>query len=65
MQHDSSNNVCPQSGFIMNAVVDPSHPPSTFSTCSVNYLNTFMAPPSGPGCLDNGSRALHLFAAQC
>jgi hypothetical protein len=42
MQHDSNGNACPQSGYIMNAVVDSSNPPIDFSSCSMTYLNTLM-----------------------
>ena len=51
MQHDSSGNSCAQSGFIMNAVVNPSAAPTTFSTCSLQYYNTWAQ--SSGSCLNN------------
>ena len=40
MSHDSSGNSCPQSGMIMNAVMG-SVSPTIFSSCSINYINSF------------------------
>ena len=41
-QHDGNGNACPTSGFIMNAVVSQGSPPTQFSTCSKNYMQTFL-----------------------
>merc|ERR1719362_2662974 len=40
MGHDSNNNACPESGFIMEAVGD-SQASNTFSECSVDYITTY------------------------
>lgn len=52
MQHDSKGNTCPESGFIMNAVVNSGTPPSQFSSCSVSYYNSWTQNGAG-SCLDN------------
>lgn len=51
MNHDSSYNDCPESGFIMNAVLrDPT--PTVFSECSTSYQSNFLSV-SHITCLDN------------
>lgn len=49
-QHDSTNNTCPSSGFVMGAVINLGSPPTQFSTCSLTYFNAFLAGPRA--CLD-------------
>jgi len=51
MNHDSVNNPCAASGFIMNAVLK-APTPTEFSTCSVDYEQNFFAS-SHIKCLDN------------
>jgi hypothetical protein len=51
MSHDSSSNTCPESGFIMNAVVG-SVAPDAFSACSRAYLTAFLEY-GDKSCIDN------------
>jgi hypothetical protein len=53
MRHDSDLNTCPQSGYIMNAVMTFSKTPETWSTCSRNYLDAFFAHAANYNCLDS------------
>lgn len=56
MQHDSVGNQCPQSGFIMGAVLSTSTFPavSEFSTCSHDYLGGWFSENTQRAkCLDN------------
>jgi hypothetical protein len=62
MNHDSTDNACAQSGFIMNAVLK-SPTPTVFSTCSVTYQVGFMST-SHITCLDNQPTKQY-GAAQC
>jgi len=48
MQHDSTGNSCPASGFIMNAVITTT--PTQFSSCSQDYYNQFI---NSYTCLEN------------
>jgi hypothetical protein len=50
--HDSSSNTCPSSGYIMNAEVDGSNAPDSFSDCSRTYLASYMGSNSA-NCCDN------------
>ncbi len=50
MRHDGIDNSCPISGFIMNAVSILNSPPTEFSTCSMDYLSSYLTP-SAPACL--------------
>jgi hypothetical protein len=51
MNHDSTNNDCPASGMIMNAVLK-APTPDKFSTCSIDYQQNFFST-SHIKCLDN------------
>jgi len=51
MNHDSSGNSCPASGFIMNAILS-SPTPTEFSSCSINYEKSWFAA-QHPTCMDN------------
>jgi hypothetical protein len=61
MLHDSVQNACPKSGYIMNAVITGSSAadaPNAFSSCSLNYYNSFLT--FHITCLDN--KPTHLFS---
>ena len=51
MNHDSTDNTCQPSGFIMNAILK-SPTPTTFSTCSVTYEQNWYSS-QYPVCMDN------------
>jgi disintegrin and metalloproteinase domain-containing protein 8 len=52
MRHDSDGNACPESGFIMNAVMKMGETPDSWSSCSRKYLDEFLLRPSKyEGCL--------------
>lgn len=59
--HDSDGNSCPASGYIMNAVTNISHPPTAFSSCSLDYFADYLSVHSASclaarpnGIFDNG-----------
>ena len=41
--HDSDGNSCPASGYIMNASTNITHPPTQFSTCSLDYFADYLS----------------------
>jgi len=54
MAHDSENNTCPQSGYIMAAYVQENGLQNPqFSTCSLEYFSNLLSQAGGPSCLNN------------
>ncbi len=43
-QHDSVENACPPSGYIMNAIISNTVAPTEFSSCSKAYVQSFVDP---------------------
>jgi len=52
-QHDSVGNPCPASGYIMNAIVSLSNAPTEFSSCSKDYVTSFITQVGYGTCLEN------------
>ncbi len=43
LEHDSTGNICPATGFIMNAVTILNNAPTAFSDCSLTDLSEYLA----------------------
>jgi hypothetical protein len=53
-EHDGDGNSCPTSGYIMQASVDFSSLPTSFSSCSLTYFNDFITQDS-PTCISSAT----------
>jgi hypothetical protein len=53
-EHDGDGNSCPSSGFIMQASVNFSSLPTSFSSCSLTYFSDYIAQ-SSPACIDSAT----------
>lgn len=42
LEHDSTGNICPATGFIMNAVTILNNAPTAFSDCSLTDLSEYL-----------------------
>ncbi len=53
-EHDGDGNSCPSSGFIMQASVNLSNLPTSFSSCSLTYFSDYITQNS-PTCIDSAT----------
>ena len=53
-EHDGDGNSCPSSGYIMQASVNFSSLPTSFSSCSLTYFDDFITQNS-PTCIDSAT----------
>ena len=53
-EHDGDGNSCPSSGFIMQASVNLSSLPTSFSSCSLTYFSVFISQNS-PACISSAT----------